>query len=267
MEVLERLRREDPTFTWRVDRDTGQTLMSGMGMLHLEIKHKRMERDFRLRVRVGKPLVSFRETLRHPVEIEGECVRHGGTAGLFAKVRVRLEQLADQQANVIVNDLDPEVIPAPLRLAAEQGVRSALQSGEFGYPVINVRATLTGAQLDQQLSNEIAFEAAGADAVNKGLRNNGVLLEPVMHLEVTVPEEHMGAVTADLNARRGEITEILTRGKLRVIEALVPLAKTFDYSEKARSLTQGRADWTMEPHSYAPAPEEVLRAFRGEEGY
>jgi len=268
VDTLTALRREDPTFAWRVDPETGQTVMSGMGMLHLEIKQKRMERDFRLRVRVGKPLVSFRETLRQPIENQGECVRQAGTAGLFAKVTVRLEALTDGQTNAVINELDPEVVPNAFRAAAEQGVRGALQSGEFGYPVINVRATITAAELDQQLSNEVAFEAAAADAVNQGLRNNVVLLEPVMHLEVTVPEEHMGAVTSDLNARRGEISEILTRGKLRVIEALVPLAKTFDYSEKVRSLTQGRADWTMEPHSYAPAPPEVLRGFQGgEEGW
>ncbi len=266
VDTLTALRREDPTFDWRVDAETGQTVMSGMGMLHLEIKQKRMERDFRLRVRVGKPLVSFRETLRRPMEVTGECIRQAGTAGLFAKVTVRLERLPDGQSNVVENQLDPETIPNALRAAAEQGVRGALQSGEFGYPVINVRALIMSAQMDQQLSNEIAFEAAAADAVNRALRDNVVLLEPVMHIEVTVPEEHMGAVTGDLNARRGEISEILTRGKLRVIEALVPLRQTFDYSEKVRSLTQGRADWTMEPHSYAPAPEEVLRAFRGGEG-
>src|SRR5262249_39767781 len=144
--------------------------------------------------------------------------------------------------------------------AAEHGIRGALQSGDLGYPVINVRVVLLGGALDQQFSNEIAFEAAGADAVNRALKDNVVLLEPVMHLEVTVPEEYLGPVTAAPNARRAEITEMHARGKLRVIEALVPLAKTFDYSEKVRSLTQGRADWTMEPHAYAPAPDEVLRA-------
>ena len=111
--------------------------------------------------------------------------------------------------------------------------------------------------------NETAVQASAADAVQKALKDNVVLLEPIMHLEVTVPEEHLGAVTGDLNARRAEITEVLTRGKLRVIEARVPLRLTFDYSEKVRSVSQGRADWTMEPHSYAPAPDDVLRGFLG----
>jgi elongation factor G len=263
--TLNSLKREDPTFDWRVDKETGQILMSGMGMLHLEIKQKRMERDFRLRVRVGKPRVSYRETLRRPIRVEGECVKQAGTAGLFAKVTVEFEPGQDGKAIEVISKVKPDtLLPAHL-VAAEQGIRGALQSGELGYPVINVRATIVGGQMDQQFSNEVAFEAAGADAVNKALRDNVVLLEPVMHLEVTVPEDYLGAVTSDLNARRAEITELLTRGKLRVVEALIPLQRTFDYSEKVRSLSQGRADWTMEPHAYAPAPEDVLRRLFGHE--
>jgi elongation factor G len=224
-----------------------------------------MERDFRLRVRVGKPRVSYRETLKRPVTVDGEFVRHAGTGGLFARVRVALEPVRGGQAVMVTSTVEPEALLPAYLTAAEQGIRGALQSGELGYPVINVRATILGGQMDAECSNEVAFEAAGADAVNKAMRDNVVLLEPVMHLEVTVPEEHLGAVTADLNARRAEISEVLTRGKLRVIEALVALARTFDYSEKVRSLSQGRADWTMEPHSYAPAPEDVLRGFLGTE--
>ncbi|MBV9122486.1 MAG: elongation factor G [Planctomycetes bacterium] len=261
VDTLTLLRREDPTFDARVDPETGQTLMSGMGMLHLEIKQKRMERDFRLKVRVGKPRVSYRETLRRSIRVEGECVRQAGSAGLFAKVTVDLEPFQSEQPVVVRSQLEEDALPAAFVKAAEQGIRGALQSGELGYPVINVRATLVGGELDQQFSNEVAFEAAGADAVNKALRDNVVLLEPVMHLEVSVPEEYLGPVTADLNARRAEITEVLTRGKWRVIEALIPLAQTFDYSEKVRSLSQGRANWTMETHAYAPAPDEVLQGF------
>jgi elongation factor G len=260
VDTLTSLKREDPTFEWRVDPETGQTLMSGMGMLHLEIKQKRMERDFRLRVRVGKPRVSYRETLKHAVTTEGECVRQAGTAGLFARVSVELSPAKANQTVKVSNRVPDETLPPNFIAAAEQGIRGALQSGELGYPVINVQAVLVGGEMDQQFSNEVAFEAAGADAVNKALRDNVVLLEPVMHLEVTVPEEYLGAITADMNARRAEITEVHARSKLRVIEALVPLAKTFDYSEKVRSLSQGRADWTMEPHSYAPAPPGVLDA-------
>jgi elongation factor G len=262
-DTLTSLKREDPTFDWRVDPETGQTLMSGMGMLHLEIKQKRMERDFRLRVRVGKPHVSFRETLRRPVRKEGECVKHAGTAGLFAKVTVELEPATGEAPVTVQSRLKPEALLPAYLAAAEHGIRGALLSGEYGFPVINVRATVVDGRMDAQLSNDVAFEAAGADAVNQALRDNAVLLEPVMHLEVILPEEYLGPVTADLNARRAEITELLTRGKLRVIEALVPLRETFDYSEKVRSLSQGRADWTMEPHAYAPAPPDVVGGMFG----
>jgi elongation factor G len=263
IDTLNSLKREDPTFDWRVDPETGQTLMSGMGMLHLEIKQNRMQRDFRLKVRVGRPRVSYRETLRQTVRVEGECVRQAGTAGLFAKVTAELEPTHGTEPVSIRSRVKPDTLLPTYLAAAEQGIRGALQSGDLGFPVINVRATIVEGKMDAQLSNEVAFEAAGADAVNKALHDNVVLLEPVMHLEVTVPEEYLGPVTADLSARRAEITELLTRGKLRVIEALIPLAQTFDYSEKVRSLSQGRADWTMEPHAYAPAPPDIVRGFFG----
>jgi elongation factor G len=265
-ETLNRLKREDPTFTWRVDPDTGQTLMSGMGLLHLEVKQHVMERDYKLRVRVSKPMVSYRESLQRRVRVEGECVRHVGTAGLFAKVTVEFELRPGDPGVEVLSRVAPDALPAEFVAAAEQGIRAALQSGELGYPVIGVRGTLLGGQLDEELSNEMAFQTAGADAVHKAMRENMVLLEPVMGLEVTVPEEFLGPVTADLNARRAEITEVLPRGKLRVIEALTPLRLMFDYSDKVRSLTQGRASWTMEPRAYKPAPDEVLQAMLHPEG-
>ena len=260
MDTLNALRREDPTFEWSVDADTGQTLMSGMGMLHLEVKQHRMERDFRLKVRVGKPLVSYRETLRHAKELEGECIRQAGTSGLFAKVRVAFERVPNEISNSVLVRVPPDTLSPLFLAAAERGIRGALQSGELGYPVMNVRATLIGGEMDEQFSTETAFEAAGADAVHKAMRENIILLEPIMHLEVEIPEEYLGPVTADLNARRAEIQEIHTRGKTRVIESLVPLARMFDYADKVRSLSQGRANSTMEPHAYAAAPDEMLQA-------
>jgi elongation factor G len=262
IDTLNSLKKEDPTFSWKVDPETGQTLMNGMGMLHLEIKQNRMERDFRLKVRVGQPLVSYRETLRAPVTVSGEF-RQPGAAGAFGKVTVHLEPFKGEQPITVGSRIKPDRLTPTFLSAAENGIRNALQSGDLGFPVINVRATIVDGVMDLQLSNEMAFEAAGADAVNQALKNNATLLEPIMHLEVMVPEENLGAITADLNARRAEITEVHNRGKWHVIEALVPLAKTFDYSEKVRSLSQGRASWTMEPHSYAPAPEEVLKGFLG----
>jgi elongation factor G len=263
IEVLNRLKREDPTFTWRVDADTGQTLMNGMGLLHLEVKQHRMERDDRLKVRVGRPLVSYRETLRRPIKVEGQCVKQAGGTGLFAKLTVEFEPRKSEQTIVVENRIPPETLPQDLLMAAEQGIRGALSSGELGYPVINVKATMVAAEMQEELSNEIAFTAAATDAVHQALRDNMVLLEPVMHVEVTVPEEYLGPITADLNARRAEILQVLTRGKLRVIEALVALRKMFDYSDKVRSLSQGRAAWTMEPRSYAAVPDDLLRGMQG----
>jgi elongation factor G len=260
VEVLNRFKREDPTFTWQIDPDTGQMLMSGMGLLHLEVKQHRMERDERLKVRVRKPRVCFRETIKRPIRVEGECVKQAGTSGLFAKVTVAFEPFKGDQPIEVQNRLPPDSLPAEFQLAAEQGIRFALQSGELGFPVINVRAILVAAQMQEEVSNDIAFQAAGSDAVHKALRDNMDLLEPVMQVEVTVPEEYLGPVTADLNARRSEITQLQSRGKVSVVEALVPLRLMFDYSDKVRSLTQGRASWTMQPRAYARVPDDVLNA-------
>jgi elongation factor G len=258
--VLDLLKKEDPTFTWGTDKETGQTLMSGMGMLHLDIKQHRMERDFRLRVRVGQPRVSYRETLRSPATVEGECVRHGPGGALFAKVRVEFEPHRGEQSVVVTSRVGPDEVTPLFLAAAEQGIRGALESGELGYPVMNLRATIVGGEMDAQLSNETAFQAAGADAVRKAMRDNIVLLEPWMRLEVTVPEEYLGPVAGDLNARRAEINKLENRNRVCQIESIVPLARMFDYADKVRSLSQGRASSSMEPHAYRPAPDDVLHA-------
>jgi elongation factor G len=265
--ALNRLKREDPTFTWRLDADTGQMLMSGMGILHLEVKRHRMERDFRLKVRVRKPQVSYRETLRRSVKIEGECVKQAGTAGLFAKVMVEFEARPRGEGINVVSRIAEGTLPSEFVAAAEQGIRSALQSGELGFPVIDVKATLVAGKMVEGESNEFAFQAAGADAVHQALRGNMVLLEPMMRTEVIAPEEYLGPVTADMQARGASISHMETHGKLSVIEALVPLARMFDYSDKVRSLTQGRASWTMEPKSYAPAPDDVVQQMLNPEGF
>jgi len=260
--ALELLQREDPTFHVKIDKDTGQTLMSGMGMLHLEVKRHRMERDFRLTVRVGKPRVSYRETLREPRRIEGEFIKQAGGSGHFGKITVQFSLETGESPIAIVNHLPDGKLPLVLAAAAERGLRDALQSGgEFGYPVLNVKATMVDAVYDEQLSSEIAYVAAAADAVRNAFKDNVVLLEPIMHVEVALPEEALGPVTADLNARRAEILQLGPRGKWWVIEALAPLAKLFDYADKLRSLSQGRASSTMEPHSYRPAPDDVLKSF------
>jgi elongation factor G len=265
-DALERLRREDPTFLVKVDAETGQSLMSGMGTLHLEVKKHRLERDFKLKVKVRPPRVSYRETLRNSVKVEGECLRSPSGANQFARLTVAFEKRAEPAVEV-GSRIKPDALLPLFLAAAEDGVRGALQTGEFGYPVMGVKATITDGEMDPQLSNEMAFRVAGNDAVRKAMRDNLVLLEPVMKLEVTVPEEFLGAVTADLNGRRADIKDILVRGKLRVVLAEVPLRLMFDYADKVRSLSQGRASSSLEPHSYREAPEEVVRAhlFPGED--
>jgi elongation factor G len=261
-DALDSLKKEDPTFTWRVDADTGQTLMSGMGLLHLEIKEHRLERDFHLRVRVGQPRVSYRETLKRDKEIWGECDRQIAGARLFARLHFVFKPSRGKKPIVYVNSEMPpgELTGRPEDEVVEHAIISAFQSGEFGYPVTDVEASLHNVVRHPTDTNEVALEIAAADAVNKALKDNIILLEPVMHLEVTVPEEYLGPVTADLGARRADIDQLLSRGKLRVLEARVPLRAMFDYSDKVRSLSQGRASWSMEPLAYAPAPPEVLHA-------
>jgi elongation factor G len=260
---LNLLKREDPTFSWRIDPETGQIQMSGMGLLHLEIKQHRLERDFNLKVRVRKPRVSYRETIRRPVRLWGECIRANIEPRQYARVELMLEHQRGEQPITFVNPLPEETLRPSFARAVEEGVRQALLSGELGFPVADVKVTVVAAQEHATDSSELAFQWAATEAVNEALKDNIVLLEPVMRLEVEIPEEYLGPVTADLNARRADIREIHSRGKLRTIEALVPLARMFDYSERVRSSTQGRATWTMEPSYYSPAPDEVLRSFLG----
>lgn len=265
-QVLSTLGREDPTFRWQVDAETGQTIMSGMGVLHLEVKTHRLKHDFRVKARIGKPRVSYRETLRRPVRLWGECSRLVGGAHLSAKVELALEHLRAPQPITFINDL-PEAkrasLPPAFLTAIEQGVRGGLSSGEVGYPVIDVCVRLCDVQIHESESTDVAFQIAATEAVTHALRDNITLLEPVMHLEVTVPEQFLGPVTADLQARRAEISELTSRGNLRTIIAQAPLAAMFDYADAVRSLTQGRASYTMEPRRYAPAPDDVLRRLLG----
>jgi elongation factor G len=259
-DTLNLLKKEDPTFTWGTDKDSGQTLMNGMGMLHLEIKKHRMERDFNLKIRIGKPRVSYRETLRSAATVTGECVRQTGTSGLFAKVKVSFTT-GTPEGQVIVETRLPEEPPIPplFVASAESGVRGGLDSGELGYPVMNVHAVITALEVDETLSNDTAFAAAGADAVRKAMHDNMILLEPWMKLQVQVPDVYVGSIIADISARRGRMDRLDSENSVSSVEAFVPLAGMFDYADKVRSLSQGRASSTMEPFRYEPAPDEVLQ--------
>jgi elongation factor G len=268
-DTLNALAREDPTFTFRVNEDTGQTLISGMGELHLEILKNRMVRDFRLQVHVGRPRVSYRETIKRAVKrIEGSCIRQTGGSGLYAKVTIDVEPETQPKGAAVlrfVNKLKGGVIPAEFLPAIEAGLREEAKSGpRTGYPLVDLKVTLVDGATHDVDSNELAFRFASGDALAKAVQEAGsVLLEPIMRLEIVTPEEYLGSITADLASRRALIDHTSTRGKLMVIDARAPLEKMFGYSTAVRSLSQGRASYTMEPLEYAAAPDSLLEAIAG----
>ncbi|MBI3464186.1 MAG: elongation factor G [Planctomycetes bacterium] len=266
VEILRTLSREDPTFEWRYDEETGQTIMSGMGELHLEVKRNRMLGEFNLKAKLGKPRVTYRETVKRPARAWGECIHQAAGHGLFAKVEVGVEPFKGEQSITATSKLKPGVVPPQIVPVIESALYDEARSGgTLGYPLIDVKITVLDGVTHDTDSNEPAFRAAATDALRKAIHEAGmVLLEPIMRLEVVVPDDYFGDVIADLNARRAEITATHSRGKLRVIEAHVPLERMFGYASSVRSLSQGRASYTLEPFAYAPAPEERVRELLGE---
>jgi elongation factor G len=262
-DTLEMLKRQDPTLRAATSEETGQTIISGMGELHLEVIKHRLLRDFNLNVKVKKPQVSYRETIKQPVEVSGECNQHVAGQPLFARVTIRMQPYTTGERAVTVlpgavAGVPPELLPAVLDALTQE----AEGGGSLGYPLMKVKITVLGGETSEVGSNEIAFRRAAADAFRTGLREAGiVLLEPIMKLEITTPEEHLGDIVSDLQQRRAIITETLVRGRNTVIEAEAPLANLFGDSSAIRSLSQGRASCSMEPTAYGPAPDEVLKAF------
>jgi elongation factor G len=266
IDILKTIAREDPTFDWRYDEETGQTIMNGMGELHLEVKRNRMLNDFNLKAKVGKPRVSYRETIKHAAHAWGECIHQTAGQGLFARVNVHVEPHKAEQSVTIDMRLKPGAIPAQFLPVIESALHDEARSGgTLGFPLIDVKIVVTDAEYREVESIEPAYRAAAADALRKAIHAAGiVLLEPIMRLEVVVPEEYLGDVIADLNSRRSEITNTHVRGRLRVIEARAPLERMFGYASSVRSVSQGRASYTLEPSTYAPAPDEKLRELIGE---
>jgi elongation factor G len=264
VEALNILRREDPSFRYRYDAETGQTTISGMGELHLEIIRNKLVRDMGVDVHVGRPSVAYKETITGAAEAEGRFIKQTGGRGQYGVVVLRVETFTpgpDDEPVAFEDATKGGVIPREFIRSVEQGVRDAATSGPLaGYPMLNVKATLVDGKHHPVDSSDVAFHQAGALAFNEAVRKaHPVFLEPVMLLQVTLPEEYVGAVTGDLNAHRAEIKEMETRGNYRVIHALVPLAEMFGYSTQLRSLTQGRGTSTMEPHFYAQAPAHVAQ--------
>ncbi len=265
--ALEILQLEDPTFKVKADKDTGQTLMSGMGTLHLEVKRHRLERDFKVKVRVGRPNVSFREMMRSPRTIEGKIDRLGERPA-FAELKVSFTNFKSDKPVAVATAFSNEENPVPpaFLAAAERALTDALSTGEFGYPMMNAQARIIDAKFDQQLSTDDAFVAAAIKAYREATHGNMKLMEPIMKVTVTTPAQFLGSVLGDLGARRGEIDaqEMSPAGDMVDVIARVPLSQLFTYANEVRSLSQGRAAASIEPHSYEEAPDEVLRQLRGE---
>jgi elongation factor G len=260
--ALTMLQLEDPTFVVKESKDTGQTLMSGMGTLHLEVKKHRLERDFKLKVRVGKPRVSYREKLKAGKTVE-VTVDRLGEKQTFAQLRVSFTNFPIERPVTVKYAVPGDGLPALLAAAAERGLVDACQTGEFGYPMMHLQATITDAQFDQTLSSEDAFVVAAARAFRQACENNLYLMEPIMKVTVTTPSEFLGNVTGDLAKRGGQIEETKGDANAEII-AKVPLEKLFTYANEVRSLSQGRANAVMEPSSYEVAPPEVVKRVRGE---
>jgi len=266
---LQKLMMEDPSFHVRNDEETGQTLISGMGELHLEIIVDRLLREFKVEANVGRPQVAYRETVTRSAKQEGRYIRQTGGRGQFGHVWITVEPGEKGKGFEFVNKIVGGSIPREFIPAVEKGIVEASEGGVIaGYPVVDVKVTLFDGSFHEVDSSEMAFKIAGSMAFKAACRNAGaILLEPVMAVEVVCPEDFMGDVIGDLSSRRGRIQKIEARGNTQVIAAHVPLAHMFGYATDLRSKTQGRATYTMQFDHYEAAPqsvsEEVIAKVKG----
>ena len=267
--ALGKLAQEDPTFKVNTDPDSGQTIIAGMGELHLEILVDRMMREFGVQANVGKPQVAYRETIRKAAQAEGKYIRQTGGSGQYGHVRIRLEPNEPGKGYEFINDVVGGVIPKEFIKPVDQGIKEALEGGVLaGYEMVDVKATLYDGSYHDVDSNEMAFKIAGSMAFKEAARKaSPVLLEPVMSVEVVVPEEYMGTIIGDLSSRRGRIEGLEHRAGSQVIKAMVPLAEMFGYATNMRSNTQGRATFSMHFSRYEEAPravaEEIVAKVQG----
>jgi len=264
-----RLAQEDPTFKVHTDPDSGQTIISGMGELHLEIIVDRMKREYKVEANVGKPQVAYRETIRKHAQAEGKYIRQTGGSGQYGHVKLRIEPNEKGKGFEFVNEIIGGSVPREYIKPIEQGIRQAMEGGVLaGYELVDVKATLYDGSYHEVDSNEMAFKIAASMGFKEAARKaSPVLLEPIMSVEVVVPEEFMGVIIGDLNSRRGRIEGIEHRAGSQVIKALVPLAEMFGYATQMRSSTQGRATYSMHFAHYDEAPravtEEIVAKVQG----
>jgi len=259
--AMRKLAEEDPTFKISSNRETGETLISGMGEFHLEILVDRMKREFGVEANVGAPQVAYKETITTTVEQEGKYIRQSGGRGQYGHVFVRYEPLPRNSGFEFVNAIKGGAIPAEFISPSEKGIREALGKGVLGgYPIIDIRATLFDGSFHEVDSSDIAFQIAASEATREGCRRaKPVLLEPIMKVEVTVPEQHLGETMGDLSSRRAQIEGNEARGNAQVVRAIVPLAEMFGYATALRSLTSGRGTFNIEPSHYERVPENVTQ--------
>jgi elongation factor G len=261
--ALSKLAQEDPSFRVRTDEESGQTIISGMGELHLDIIVDRMKREFGVEANVGAPQVAYRETIRKFVEkAEGKFVRQSGGRGQYGHVVLKLEPQEPGSGYEFVNDIVGGVVPREYIGAVDKGIREQMEGGVLaGYPVVDVKVTLYDGSYHDVDSSEMAFKIAGSMGFRSGAITGGaVLLEPIMKVEVVTPEENMGDVMGDLNRRRGQVQGMDDNPSGKIIRAEVPLAEMFGYATDLRSATQGRATYTMEFSKYAEAPNSIAEA-------
>jgi elongation factor G len=264
-EVLNKLSEEDPTFKIHTDEETGQTIISGMGELHLDVLIDRILREFNVGVNVGKPQVAYRETITVPVEAEGRFVRQSGGKGQYGHVWLKVEPGESASGFQFVNKIKGGTIPREFIPSIEEGAKEALESGMLaGYPVVDIAVTLFDGSYHEVDSSEIAFKMAGSIGVKEALnKGQSVLLEPFMELEVVTPSQFMGDIIGDLNARRGHIEGIETHGETCIIRSFVPMADTFGYATSLRSQSQGRATYSMQFHHYQEVPGNLVDQITG----
>jgi elongation factor G len=260
--ALQRLAEEDPTFRVHTDDETGQTIISGMGELHLDIIVDRMKREFKVEANIGQPQVAYRESIKKSTEIEGKYIKQSGGRGQYGHVWLRLEPNEVGKGFEFTDAIKGGVVPQEYRTPVKNGIEETLNGGVIaGYPVVDVKATLYDGSYHEVDSNEMAFKMAGALAAREGVKKaNPVLLEPIMKVEVVTPEEFMGDVIGDLNSRRGRIENMEDRTMAKVITAMVPLAEMFGYTTDLRSMSQGRAASSMELAQYEEVPGHVAEA-------
>ena len=266
--ALVKLAEEDPTFKTYTDEETGQTIIAGMGELHLEIIVDRLLREFKVEANVGAPQVAYKETIKKQVEQDTKYARQSGGKGQYGHVKIRVEPNESGKGYEFVNAIVGGAIPKEYIPAVDAGIQGAMQAGVLaGYPVVDVKVTLYDGSFHEVASSEMAFKNAGSMAFKEACRKaNAVLLEPIMKVSVIVPEEYMGDVMGDLNSRRGQILGMEARPGAQQIDALVPLANMFGYATDLRSSTQGRGQYSMEPHSYVEIPKSIADKIIAERG-